>query len=411
MTKCFLCEKFDLIPILDLGLSPIANNLESDELKSKNSEKIPLILGKCQDGCGHIQVMQHVDQHTIFDNYLYTSSVSTTLTQHLSEIALHLDKKFGLNDKKFVVDIGSNDGTFLNSVKRYTSNFLGIDPAKNLADIANSKGLNTLNSFFTSAVAEQVAIENSRADFIVSTNTFAHTPKIRDFVKGLRTLLSSEGVIVIEVHYLGAMLNANAFDTIYHEHFSYWSLSNLVKIFSDFDLEVFDVELLSIHHGQIRAFISHTGIFEPRKSVQDLLNKEMNQDIHGELLTNFSVQVRQIKNNLRDLFTKIRSQGKVISGYGAPAKASTMLSFLDFSTSDINIIYDKSVLKQGKYLPGTSIIIAPPDRISIDRPDYLFLFSWNFLDEISNELKEKFQFSGNLIVPIPELTITNINEL
>ena len=409
MVKCFLCENSDVIPILNLGDSPIANNLERDKNESIVAEKILLILGKCNSDCNHVQIVDRVDQNKIFDEYFYVSSVSTTLSDHLSNIALELHEKFSLDENSFVVDIGSNDGTFLNAVKSYTTKFLGIDPAKNLSDFANKNGLTTLNAFFGSDVAQDVVNTRGKSDYIVSTNTFAHTPKIRDFIKGLKVMLSSDGVGLIEVHYLGSMLESNAFDTIYHEHFSYWSLTNLRKALLDFNLEIFDVQILPVHHGQIRIFISHPGVFEIKQSVNALLSKELVEDIHGSLLQLFSDRVNVIKKDLAKLFAEIKSRNEIISGYGAPAKACTMLSFLNFN--DLKTIYDKSSLKQGKYLPGTPIKISSPANISVDNPDYIFLFARNFVDEIISELKEEYKFTGKVIVPIPKLAVSVIDAL
>jgi len=410
MNVCFLCEQSELKTILDLGLSPVANNLEREQSISIKSKKEPLILSQCSGDCGHVQIRDHINQELIFQDYLYTSSVSSTLSKHLSKIATEINKKFGINKEQFIVDIGSNDGTFLNSVKLYTDKFLGVDPASNLSKLANEKNLETLNEFFTENIANRILQDKGSADFIVSTNTYAHTPKIRDFTKGLKVLLSEKGVIIIEVHYLGSMIESNSFDTIYHEHFSYWSLSSLIKIFSDFDLTIFDVEILPIHHGQIRIFASHNGKYNVKDSVTNLLDKENNQGIKSESLTLFSKKSVEIKEKINKMVREIKSKGGSISGYGAPAKAVTMLSFLEIDDSTIPVIYDKSQLKQNMFIPGTSINIQDPKYLKSNNPDYIFLFSWNFSTEIINELQNVYGFSGKVIIPIPELIIKSVNE-
>ena len=410
MSICFLCGQNELKTILDLGLSPIANNLEKDQAISIKSKKEPLILAQCNGVCGHVQIKDHINQELIFHDYLYTSSVSSTLSKHLSKIAFEINEKFGINNEQFVVDIGSNDGTFLSSVKLHTHKFLGVDPASNLSKLANDKNLETLNEFFTENIANQILKNKGKADFIVSTNTFAHTPKIRDFTKGLKVLLSEKGVIIIEVHYLGSMIEQNSFDTIYHEHFSYLSLSSLKKIFNEFDLAIFDVEILPIHHGQIRIYGSHKDAYKVKNSVTKLLKEEDNLNIKSESLDLFSQKSVEIKEKINKLITEIKLNGGSISGYGAPAKAVTMLSFLEIDHSVIPVIYDKSELKQNMYIPGTSILIENPKYLKSDNPDYIFLFSWNFSNEIIDDLKNVYGFSGKVIIPIPELIIKSVNE-
>ena len=406
MNNCFICEKGTLEVMLDLGQSPIANNLELNLSDSLGSKKYPLMLSKCSNLCQHVQISEIVDQVEIFSDYFYMPSVSATLTKHLEDISEDLNENFFINDKSFIVDIGSNDGTFLNSLKKFTNKILGIDPAKNLSDLANSKGINTLNDFFTNDLSIDISAEYGKADYIVSTNTFAHTPKVNDFVKGLKNLLSQKGVIIIEIHYLGSMINDNSFDTIYHEHFSYWSLKNLNDVFARFDLQIFDAKILPVHHGQLRIYISNNGNYDITDSYLNILNNEIETDLLGKGLDKFCNDVKTIKKEITHLFNKLSKEGKKIYGYGAPAKASTLINFI--GAENIEEIYDKSELKQGKYIPGTSIKIKDPIEILKDKPDYIFLFAWNFSDEIVDQLKEKYNFTGKIIIPIPKLKIIDM---
>jgi len=407
MNKCFVCNKKLSENILDLGLSPIANNLESDIIQSQGAKKYPLNLSICRSNCNHVQISEIVDQKEIFNNYFYMPSISKTLTKHLKEISKDISKKFKVNSNSFIVDIGSNDGTFLESASDISKNIIGIDPAKNLSDIANRKGIKTINDFFSKDLAKEMKKKYGKADFIISTNTFAHTPKINDFVEGLRELISDEGVIIIEIHYLGSMIEDNSFDTIYHEHFSYWSLNNLNNLFTRFGFNIFDASVLPIHHGQLRIYLSKSEKFKKTKSFINLLEKEDKEDLIGEKLEIFCKKTLHIKNNLLDLLEKISKNGKTVYGYGAPAKASTLINFI--GENNLKYIYDKSNLKQGKFIPGTSIKIKDPSNIQFDKPDYIFLFAWNFSKEVIDDLKNKFSFKGKLIIPIPDLKIIELN--
>ena len=407
MNKCFICNKNSSETILNLGMSPIANNLELDIDQSQAAEKYPLKLSICRSGCNHVQISEIIDQKKIFNDYFYMPSVSKTLTNHLKEISKEINKKFKIKSDTFILDIGSNDGTFLESASNFSKNILGVDPAKNLSDIANKKGIRTINEFFSHKLAKKIKNKYGNADFIISTNTFAHTPKINDFVEGMKELISDEGVIMIEIHYLGSMIEDNSFDTIYHEHFSYWSLNNLNNLFLKFGLNIFDAYVLPVHHGQLRIYLSKNKKYKKTKSLNDLLEKEQKEDLVGKKLKLFCKKVLKIKSNLLDLFEKISNDEKIVYGYGAPAKASTLINFI--GENNLKYIYDKSHLKQGKYLPGTSIKIKDPSEIQYDKPDYIFLFAWNFSKEIIDDLKNNFNFNGKLIIPIPNLRIIDID--
>lgn len=407
MNKCFVCNNESSENILELGLSPIANNLESDIIKSQNAKKYPLNLSVCRSNCNHVQISEIIDQKEIFNDYFYMPSVSKTLTNHLKEISNEINKKFKIKSDSFILDIGSNDGTFLESASNFSKNILGVDPAKNLSDIANEKGIRTINEFFSHKLAKKIKNKYGSTDFIISTNTFAHTPKINDFVEGLKELISDEGVIIIEIHYLGSMIDDNSFDTIYHEHFSYWSLNNLNNLFSKHGLNIFDACVIPVHHGQLRIYISKSKKYKKTKSFKYLLDKEEKEDLIGKKLKIFCKKVLKIKSNLLDLFEKISNDKKIVYGYGAPAKASTLINFI--GENNLRFIYDKSQLKQGKYIPGTSIKIKDPSEIQYDNPDYIFLFAWNFSKEIIDDLKNNFNFNGKLIIPIPDLRIIDID--
>ena len=327
-------------PSLELIIESLRLYLESDIIQSQSAKKYPLSLSICRSNCNHVQISEIVDQKEIFNNYFYMPSISKTLTNHLKEISKDIKKKFKVKSNSFIVDIGSNDGTFLESASEISKNILGIDPAKNLSDIANKKGIKTINDFFSKDLANKIKNKYGKADFMISTNTFAHTPKINDFVEGLRELISDEGVIIIEIHYLGSMIEDNSFDTIYHEHFSYWSLNNLNNLFTKFGFNIFDAYVLPIHHGQLRIYLSKSKKFKKTKSFINLLKKEEKEDLIGKKLEIFCKKALDIKENLLDLLEEISKNNKKVYGYGAPAKASTLINFI--GENNLKYIYDKS---------------------------------------------------------------------
>ena len=405
MAKCIVCSSDDVQEFLDLGRMALANNFLTKEELSKPEPKYPLRVGFCHN-CGHVQLMEHVPPSAMFENYLYISSMSDTLKRHLHDLAQVVTERYHLGPDDLVIDIGSNDGTLLSGFKRYGVKTLGVDPARNLAELASKVGVETYTEFFGSETAAQIAERWGKASAITATNTFPHIPDLEDFVRGIDTVLATNGVFVIEMHYLVDLLEQGAFDTIYHEHVSYWALGPMVYLFNRHGMHVVDVERLPLHHGQLRVFVQRKGHGEVQPSMAEILEMECLRGIDQfETYEHLAQSAARIKRDLRRTIKDLLAQGKRVVGYGAPAKASTLLGFLDIGPDMIEYIADRSPLKQGRYTPGTHIPIVAPERLLEDQPDYVVLLAWNFADEIMEQQTEYRRRGGKFIIPIPQVEI------
>ena len=405
MAKCVVCSSDDVQEFLDLGHMALANNFLTKEELSKPEPKYPLRVGFCHN-CGHVQLMEHVPPSAMFENYLYISSMSDTLKRHLHDLAQVVTERYHLGPDDLVIDIGSNDGTLLSGFKRYGVKTLGVDPARNLAELASKVGVETYTAFFDSETAAQIAERWGKASAITATNTFPHIPDLEDFVRGIDTVLATNGVFVIEMHYLVDLLEQGAFDTIYHEHVSYWALGPMVYLFNKYGMHVVDVERLPLHHGQLRVFVHRKGHGEVQPSVAEILDMERSRGIDQfETYERLAQSAARIKRDLRCTIKDLLAQGKRVVGYGAPAKASTLLAFLDIGPDMIKYIADRSPLKQGRYTPGMHIPIVATERLLEDQPDYVLLLAWNFAEEIMEQQAEYRRRGGKFIIPIPEVRI------
>ena len=405
MSRCVVCEGECVEQFLDLGLTALANKfLTGDELAGPEPT-FPLRIGFCHD-CAHVQLMEHVPPSAMFTDYLYLSSASRTLAGHLLELSDVVMQRRGLRAADLVIDIGCNDGTLLDAFRRYGVRTLGVDPAENLAQRAGASGPERYVGFFTSVTAREIVARWSQACVITATNTFPHIPQLRDFIEGIKTALAPDGVFVIEAHYLVDMLKQVAFDTIYHEHVSYWALGPMVRLFEQAGLQVVDAERLPVHHGQLRVFVQHQGRGQASPSVRAILEAERAQGLDRfETFQRFASRTLELKASLQERLEALRAQGKRVAGYGAPAKGNTLLSFLELDSRSIEYIADRSPLKQGRYTPGRHIPVVAPERLLEDQPDYVLLLAWNFLDEILEQQAAYRQRGGRFIVPVPEVTV------
>lgn len=405
MTSCIACGSTRVEPFLDLDRTTLANKfLASDEIGAPEPRH-PLVVGFCH-ACSHVQLTHLVPPSAMFEDYLYVSSMSATLTRHLHGLAATLIERYGLGANDLFIDIGCNDGTLLSEAKRRGVRILGIDPAKNLAPLAAKNGVETLVAFFGTNTASRVVADHGQAAVVTATNVFPHIPALDDLVRGLRVVLQPGGVFVAEAHYLGDLLDACAFDTVYHEHCSYWSLHAARRMFQRHGFEVVDIERLPIHHGQMRLFAMRQGEGTPSPAVEALLDEEKRRGMTGIACYHaFARRVEAIRTELRAAFAGFKAEGKRVVGYGAPAKGNTLLSYLGFGPDQMAYIADKSPLKQGRVTPGTHIPVVPPERLVEDQPDYVLLLAWNFADEIMAEQAEYREKGGRFILPVPEVRI------
>jgi SAM-dependent methyltransferase len=342
----------------------------------------------------------------MFNDYLYISSASDTLKTHLYDLSDIIVGRQQLGKEDLVIDIGCNDGTLLSGFKRHGVKTLGVDPAENLAQLASNTGIDRYVGFFNSETATDISKKWGKASVITATNTFPHIPKLRDFVEGIKKALAPGGVFVIEVHYLVDIIEQVAFDTVYHEHVSYWALTPMVYLFEEHEMQIVHAERLSLHHGQLRVFVQRKGEGQVQPSVAGILETERIEGLSQfETFQCFAQKTLKLKQDVHNTIKQLLEQGKRIVGYGAPAKGNTLLSFLEIGPEMIDYIADRSPLKQGRYTPGMHIPVVSPDRLLSDKPDYAILLAWNFVDEILTQQNEYVKRGGKFIVPVPAVKI------
>jgi SAM-dependent methyltransferase len=405
MTRCILCGTNTVEEFLDLGSTALANKFLSADALATPEPKFPLAVGFCHT-CTHVQLTNGVPPQMMFEHYLYVSSASDTLVAHFDELSATLVERLGLNADDRVMDIGCNDGALLRAFRRNGLKALGVDPAANLATFTAGDDIDRHVGFFNARSADEIVARWGRQSLITATNTFPHIPLLDDFVAGILKVLAPGGAFVIEAHYLIDILDQLAFDTIYHEHISYWSLGPMVRLFERHGMQVVDAQRLPIHHGQIRVTVQRAGEGSVRPSVAAILEMERVRGLRDfATFEQFARDVQRVKEDLHDRLDDIRRDGGRVAAYGAPAKGNTLISFLDVGLEHIGYIADRSPLKQGLFTPGSHIPVVAPDRLLADQPDYVLLLAWNFLDEILPQQAEYRRRGGKFIVPLPKVAV------
>jgi len=411
LTACIVCGSGDLTPFLDLGSTPLANRFLAREDLEMPEPTYPLRVAFCAD-CSHVQLSEVVPPREMFEDYLYVSSASDTLRDHLVDLSAIMTDRRGLTTDNLVIDIGCNDGALLEGFQRFGVRTLGVDPAQNLADLTRDSGIERHVDLFDSRSADEIVDTWGRAALITATNTFPHIPDLHDFMEGIEKALEPGGAFVVEAHYLLDMIEQSAFDTIYHEHVSYWSLGPMMRLLEQHGFQVVDAERVPLHHGQLRVTMQRKGERDADARVDQILAVERERGL-GRLRTieSFAERTANVKRVLSRMLEEGRSAGLRVVGYGAPAKGNTLLSYLEIGPDKIGYIVDRSPLKQGRFTPGSHIPIVPVERLLEDQPDAVVLFAWNFVDEIVQQQAEYRKRGGRFIVPIPtpfELTHEDI---
>ena len=381
--KCRCCESKNLKRVISLGYQPLANNLLNSS--TDKDEVFPLEVNYCQD-CYNCQLSYTVEAEKLFSHYLYLSSTGTSFVDHFKEAAKSYINEFNLNkNSSQIIDVGSNDGIALKPFKDLGfKNILGIEPAKNLAKIANDSGIKTIQGFLNKDLIRKI---NERADLILASNVFAHVDDIKSMSDCFFSLLKKGGVIIIEVQYLLNTLVDCTFDNIYHEHVNYWSVLSINNFFNKQDAKLFKVEKINTHGGSIRVFITKDKNKKTDKSVEDFINKEKELGLDKfKIYEEFSIKVDQIKHNVNKNMTSLKNNKKTIVGYGSPAKATTALNFYNIS-KEIDFIIEDNSLKQEKFLPGVKIPIKNKKFLK-QKPDYLLVLAWNFFEDIKKNNKD-----------------------
>jgi len=392
--ECRVCGNIHLKRVISFGMMPLANNLENKI--NSNVEKFPLELNYC-DQCSNCQLSYVVNPKKLFSNYLYTSSTSKTFSNHFNKAADNYIKKLKLKKEALIVDIGSNDGIALKPfIDKGYKNVIGIEPAKNLSNIANKNKIKTINSFFNLSILKKI---KKKADLILASNVFAHSDKIDEIVTTIDKLLKPEGTFIIEIQYLVNTLKDCTFDNIYHEHVNYWCLHSLQRYFKKFNFITFDVEKIDTHGGSLRVFIKkdikNTKI---DSSIEKILSEEKKFGIFNfKTFEIFRNKVELIKNNIVKNIKVLKDKNKIIAGFGAPAKATTAINYFGIETFFDYVIEDNN-LKHNKYIPGTKIKIISKEKLK-DKIDCLIVLAWNFFDEI----KKNNKIISKKIISIKEL--------
>ncbi len=393
--------------VADLGASPLSNSyLRPDQLQQAEAT-YPLCAYLCRQ-CLLVQLPEFEAPEAIFSDYAYFSSYSDSWLEHSRRYVEMMIRRFGLSEGHQVIEVASNDGYLLRFSKERGVPVLGIEPAANVAEAARELGIETRVEFFGVESARVLAAEGRRADLLLGNNVLAHTPRLNDFVEGIRIALKPAGIVTMEFPHLVRLIAENQFDTIYHEHFSYFSCLAVDRVFAAHGLEIFDVEEVPTHGGSLRVFARHQGEGERpvTERVAELIEREKGLGLEGvDYYRAFGEQIRETKRKLLEFLIAARREGKAIAGYGAPAKGNTLLNYCGVRTDFLDYTVDRSPHKQGRYLPGTRIPIHPPDHIRETKPDYLLILPWNLKDEIMDQMADVRDWGCRFVVAIPEVTV------
>ncbi len=404
---CRFCGARLETTFVDLGMSPLCESYLNAEQLNQMEPFYPLHVYVCER-CYLVQLQEYVSAERIFTEYAYFSSYADTWLQHAKKYVDLMVERFQLDHSSQVVEVASNDGYLLQYFVPKGIPVLGIEPARNVAKVAIDRGIPTLMEFFGSDCARRLASEGRSADLIIGNNVLAQVPAINDFVEGLKLLLKPRGTITVEFPHLMCLVEGNQFDTIYHEHFSYFSLMTVENIFDAHGLSIFDVEELQTHGGSLRIYARHAA--DDSKPASTRLTELRNRELQAGLkemayYAAFAEKVKGTKRKLLDFLIQAKQDGKSIAGYGAPGKGNTLLNYCGIRTDFLDYTVDRNPYKQGKFLPGTHIPIHHPDRILETRPDYVLILPWNIKDEILMQLAFIRQWGGKFVLPIPEVRV------
>ena len=401
---CRFCGSPVIKTFADLGLSPLCETYIAPDQLNDMEPFYPLHALIC-DHCLLVQLDEYVSPSGIFEEYAYFSSYSDSWLKHASDYSDMVVERFGLDGASFVVELASNDGYLLRNFVEKGIPCQGIEPAVNVAEAATELGIDTLIKFFGQKTADEVVRSRGHANLIIGNNVLAHVPDLNDFVSGIRTLLAKDGVVTMEFPHLLRLMDDSQFDTIYHEHFSYFSYIAVDRVFRAHGMVIFDVDQLSTHGGSLRIYAKHdVEAPEITKNIRFLANQETEAGLDKiDTYLDFQDKVNIIKRDLLEFLIVARRKGKTVVGYGAPGKGNTLLNYCGIGTDFLDYTVDRNPYKHGKYTPGSRIPILSPDRIRATKPDYLLILPWNLRKEIVDSHSYIGEWGGQFVVPIPHL--------
>ena len=404
--RCRSCQADKFVSILDLGLTPLANSLLTREQLNEPENIYPLELVLCP-ACTLVQITETVPPEILFRDYVYFSSFSDTMLEHAENLVTTVLQERQLGPQSLAMEVASNDGYLLQFYKRASVPVLGIEPAINVARIAEEqRGVRSLPEFFNEELALMLAATGERADVLHANNVLAHVADLNGFVSGIRHVLSDNGIAIIEVPYIVDLVERCEFDTIYHEHLCYFSLTALAALFRRHQLAIVSVERVPIHGGSLRLRLARAEAAVPDQSVAALLEQELSWGVGDRTVySQFATRVEQLKQELIALLKQFKTSGARIAAYGAAAKGSTLLNYFKIGRETLDFVADRSTHKQGRYMPGVHIPILEPNRILEEMPAYLLLLTWNFAAEILEQQAEYRRRGGRFIIPVPEVRV------
>jgi SAM-dependent methyltransferase len=403
---CRLCSAELTHTFVDLGMSPPCETFPSADELDQGETFYPLHVRVCEQ-CLLVQLPAYIGAEEIFSHYAYFSSYSDSWVRHAGTYVTDAVERLGLGEDSFVVEVASNDGYLLRHVAEAGIRCLGIEPAANVAEAAVAAGIDTEVAFLGAETGADVAARHGRADLVVANNVFAHVPDIVDFTAGLRALLADDGTLTIEIPHLLRLIDGRAYDTIYHEHYSYVSLLTTQRVLATAGLVVVDVEELSSHGGSLRTWSKPAETAgEPSEAVAKVLADEEAAGLHTvEGHDGFAPVVSKVRDDLVSFLVEASREGKRVAAYGAPGKGNTLLNHAGVQRDQIEFAVDRNPFKHGRFLPGTHIPVHPPEHLDAEKPDYVVIMPWNLRSEISAQLAHVREWGGKLVVFVPELEV------